>query len=405
MVGDLKVCHNDDALQFFIFLETMTFVFQQPGSAGLLDALNDGSKDAEAGGGVFAFASKGGVEAIFGLPNIAAMLTAGRPFHLIVGIDAITNAEALLCLGEKVAKYKKSLKAQIFLHDQAPSTFHPKFSWFSKQGGIFLITGSGNLTERGLGKQPGGQAANWEAFSIQSLSGKDANSAVTVINAWLAVQATAGTLCSLKDTRVLERAIANARVRYKAGGKAAATSKVKSKPQPQAQTNAVAGVEADLDTTEVLIRELSKNRGGQGDVGKAVLKFFGHDGTKKNILMQHVDLDDKLHSVREVKLFSNVSKNYRLELPESKDNYEIGDKDERMILVTVKLDQRSFRYTILRPNADKKHYDKISSLFSPAKKGGRRLMRERFASADDLLGVWDQAPSNLLPVCLPTPEP
>jgi hypothetical protein len=113
----------------------MTFVYQHPEAAGLLDALNDCSKDAESGGGVFAFATKGGVEAIFSLPNIVAMLATGRPFHLIVGIDAITNAVALLCLEEKVAKYNTSLKAQVFLHDQA-STFHPKFSWFHKQGGF-----------------------------------------------------------------------------------------------------------------------------------------------------------------------------------------------------------------------------------------------------------------------------
>jgi hypothetical protein len=383
----------------------MTFVFQQPGSAGLLDTLNDCSKDAEGGGGIFAFASKGGVEAIFALPNIEAMLKTGRPFHLIVGIDALTNTEALLCLGEKVAKHKKSLKAHVFFHDQAPSTFHPKFSWFCKQGGISLITGSGNLTERGLGKQPKGQAANWEAFSVQSLNGKDAGAAEMEINGWLEAQAAAGTLCSLNDARVLEKAMANARVRYTNGGMAAAKPKAKLEPQPQAM--AVAGVEANPDTLEVLIRELPKTRGGQGDVGQtAHNKFFGHEGKDKDIFMQYVDLNDTLHHVKKVWLFYNdASNNYRLELPESKENYEIGDKDERMILVAVKLDQRSFRYTILRPKANQQDYDKVSTLFGPVKKAGRRLMRERFASADDLRGAWDHAPSNLLPLRLPTPEP
>lgn len=385
----------------------MTFVFQQPGSVGLLDALNNCSKGAESGGGVFAFASKRGVEAIFGLPNIEAMLMAGKPFHLIVGIDAITNAEALLCLEEKVAKHKKSLKAHVFFHDQAPCTFHPKFSWFCKQDKISLITGSGNLTERGLGKQPGGQAANWEAFSVQSLNGKDANAAEKEISAWLEAQAAAGTLCSLNDPRVLEKAMANARVRYSCGGKAAAKPKVKLEPQAQAQAMAVPGAAAGLDTLEVLIRELPKTRGGQGDVGQtAHNKFFGHEGTDKHIFMQYVDLNDTLHHVKKVWLFYNdASNNYRLELPESKANYEIGDKDERMILVAVKLDQRSFRYTILRPMVNRQDYDKVSALLGPVKKAGRRLMREHFASADDLRGVWDRAPSNLLPVRLPTPEP
>lgn len=378
----------------------MTFVFQHPEAAGLLDALNDCSKDAESGGGVFAFATKGGVEAIFSLPNIVAMLATGRPFHLIVGIDAITNAVALLCLEEKVAKYNTSLKAQVFLHDQAPSTFHPKFSWFHKQGGICLIIGSGNLTERGLGKQPGGQDANWEAFSVQSLSGKDASSAAKEISAWLTAQETAGTLCSLNDARVLEKAMANARVRYTNGGEAAGKPKTKLK-------KVVAGVENDLDTMEVLIKELSKNRDGQGDFGKTVYnKFFGPQGADKEIFMQYVGIDDTLNPVRKATpRYKEVSKNYYLELPESKGNYEKGDKDERMILVAVKLDQRSFRYTILRPQTNAHHYYKVSALFGSVKKGGRRLMRERFVSADEFLGVWNEAPSNLLPVNLPTPEP
>lgn len=383
----------------------MAFVFQQPGSFGLLDVLNNCAKGADGGGGVFAFASKGGVEAIFTLPNIEAMLKADRPFHLIVGIDAITNAEALLCIEGKVAKHKKSLKAHVFFHDQAPCTFHPKFSWFCKQDKISLITGSGNLTERGLGKQPGGQAANWEAFSVQLLDGKDASVAEKEISVWLEAQAAAGTLCSLNDPRVLEKAMANARVRYSCGEKAVAKPKVKL--ELQAQAMAIAAAATNLNTLEVLIRELPKTRGGQGDVGQAAhSKFFGHEGTDKDIFMQYVDLNDTLHHVKKVWLFYNdASDNYRLELPESKTNYEIGDKDERMILIAVKLDKRSFRYTILRPKLDQQDYDKVSALFGPVKKVGRRLMREHFASADDLREVWDRAPSSLLPVRLPIPEP
>lgn len=385
----------------------MSFFFQQPGSAGLLDTLNDCSKDAEGGGGVFAFASKGGVEAIFGLPNISHMLKAGRPFHLIVGIDAITNAEALLSIGEKVSTHGKSLKAQVFLHDQAPSTFHPKFSWFQKQGRVSLITGSGNLTERGLGKQPGGQPANWEAFSVQSLSGADASTVSKEISAWLKAQGVAGTLLSLDDARVVEKALANARVRYSNGRKAAAKPKAKPQSGAQPPTAAAPAAASDFDSTEVLIRELPSTRGGQGDVGKTALdEFFGHRGADKYIFMQYVNLSDKPHSVRKVWLFVNASQNYRLELPESKGNYETGDHDERMLLVAVKLDQRSFRYTIIRPKSEQADYDKVSSLLGPAKKPSqRRLMRVLFTTSDDLRAAWPAVPGNLLPIRLPTAEP
>ena len=389
----------------------MTFVFQEPGAAKLLDALNNCSQNAVDGGGVFAFASTGGVNAIFSVPNIKAMLTAGRPFYLIVGIDAITNAEALLCIGEHISKHNKCLKAHVFLHDQAPSTFHPKFSWFKKEGGVSLITGSGNLTERGLGKQPaaGGKSGNWEAFSIQSLTGADADSVLSEIGQWLTAQKAAGTLCTLDDPRVLEKALANAHIRYTSGVKIPPKPKGEAKPPVPALAKAAdKAIEPDntLDTLEVLIRELPKNRSGQGDIGqKAHNQFFGHKGTDKNIFMQYVDLSDTLHPVKKVWLFYNpASDNYRLELPESKNNYEIGNNDERMILVAVKLDSRSFRYTILRPKEDEKHYEKISQLLGPIK-GKRRLMRERFASTDELWEAWHKAPANLLPVQLPTPEP
>lgn len=385
----------------------MTFFFQQPDADALLDVINEQSKDAESGGGIFAFATKGGVEAFFGLPGINAMLTAGKPFHLIVGIDAITNAEALLCLGEEVATHSEALKVQVFLHEQAPSTFHPKFAWFLKQGEIRLITGSGNLTERGLGKQSMGQLSNWEAFSVQSLFGKKANAVKKDLNDWLVAQDTAGTLCSLNDSRVLEKAMANARVRYAESGKPSIKSKAAPKPKTLAQAGAAVDEKDNLNTMEVLIRELSKNRNGQGDIGQTSHnKFFGHNGTDKYIFMQYVDLKGHLYPVREVWLFYNeASDNYRLELPESKGDYEKGNNDERMVLVAVKLDERSFRYTILRPKTDRLHYNKVSAFLGSMKKGKRRLMRERFASADELLSAWNKVPSNLLPVCLPITAP
>lgn len=386
----------------------MTFVFQQPASAGLLHAIDNCANGAHGGGGIFAFASRGGVDAFLSLPNVKAMLSKGHPFHLIVGIDAITNSEALICLDEHSRKYKK-LTTEVFLHSKAPCTFHPKFSWFNSKDEISLITGSGNLTERGLGKQPTGQDANWEAFSIQSLKDADAATVSADIDAWLAAQRKAGTLRSLGDKDVLEKAMENARVRYASSG---ATKAPKAKPATAAAKHAPTTTAVALSVTqpsmaEVLVRELPKTRGGQGDIGQTAHRdFFGHHGTDKNIFMQYVDLNDSLHTVRKVWLFFNsASDNYRLELPESKENYEVGANDERMILVTVKLDARSFRYTLVRPGTDNPIYKKVATLFGKTKKGGRRLMRERFISADELQEAWDNVPSNLLPLSLPAVEP
>lgn len=385
----------------------MSFVFQQPDSPGLLKTLDDCSNGAEGGGGLFAFASKGGIKTFFSLPNIAAMLKAKRPFHLVVGIDAITNAESILQLEASTKEYGPALKIHIFLHDQAPCTFHPKFAWFTRQGKLSLITGSGNLTERGLGKKTGGQAANWEAFSTQTLQGNDATSVQTQIADWLMSQAQAGTLYQLDAPRVLEKAMSNARVRYSVAELAPAKQKVTPVQKVPAKAAVVTQVKKPpLEKAEVLIRELPSTRGGQGDIGQdAHRHFFGHNGSDKNIFMQYVGLDNTLQPVRKVWLFYNpASGNYRLELPESK-SYEKGPNDERMILVASKLDERSFRYTIVRPLANKSDYAKVSSLFPPYIKTGRRLMRENYLLAADLQTAWSDAPSNLLPIHLATVEP
>lgn len=385
----------------------MAFFFQQPNSSGLLDAVDSHSKGADSGGGVFAFASKGGIDAFFTLPSIEAMLGGGKPFQIIVGIDAITNAAALLCLAEKVKAYGGALSAHVFLHEQAPSTFHPKFSWFSKGSALSVITGSGNLTERGLGKQVGGQRSNWEAFSVQAMTGKDALETGNKIQEWLQLQSEAGTLCELSDPRVLDRAIANARLRINSrienGKPKLKSTKTSNVPNIGVETTQL---NDDFEAIDVLIRELPSTRSGQGDVGKvAHNKFFEHHGVDKNILMQFVTLDDVPHTARETWLFFNpASANYRLELPETKREYEYGPNDERMILIAVKLDERSFRYTIVCPNSDNASYTEINSLLPPVQKSGRRLMRELFTTADILSNAWQNAPSNLLPVNLQTAD-
>ncbi|ROH87011.1 hypothetical protein ED236_04780 [Pseudomethylobacillus aquaticus] len=387
----------------------MAFVFQQPGTAKLLHAIDNAAVNADKGGGVFAFASKGGIDALFDSPNIANMLAAGRHFHLIVGIDAITNAEALLCLSERVASYPALLAVNVFFHNHPNSTFHPKFSWFWQGNNLRLVTGSGNLTRRGLGQvsmdtpPPG----NWEAFSVQNLSGADAEAAQLEIDNWLSAQQETGRLLSLDDEKVREQAMANGRVRFSSTIAAAPPAPAAGVPAPAApaiHATLVDGV--DLGTPEVLVREIPVNRTGQADVGKsALMEFFGYEGVAKNVFVQHVSRDDVLGPVESIRLFVNQSQNYRLELHAIADlEYKVGADDSRMILVATKLDRRSFRYTIVPvTSAD---YTFVSELLGPIPPHGhRRLMRERRILPENLRAAWPDAPPNLLPVELLTPEP
>jgi hypothetical protein len=387
----------------------MTFVFQQPGTTKLLDAMNEAAADATAGGGVFAFASKGGIDALFAQPNIARMLRRQRRFQLIVGVDAITNAEALLCLSEKVVEFR-SLSVKVFFHENPASTFHPKFSWFQQGANLRLVTGSGNLTKRGLGQlavAAGASPGNWEAFSIQMMRDNDAMAALADISNWLDSQQTLGTLCSLDDERVRERAMANGRMRF-ASATPRARVRVRPAPAPAATEIQVAPVDGiAFSTPEILVREIPRNRSGQADVGKkALTEFFGYEGSEKKVFVQYVSLDNVAKPVEPILLFVNQSKNYRLELHEIAElEYELGEDDGRMIVVATKLDLRSFRYTILPVTAP--DYDAVTQLLGPIPptRGRSRPMRESFVSSTELRAAWHNAPDNLLPLEIFTPEP
>jgi len=382
----------------------MTFIFQQPGTAKLLEAIDAAAKNANSGGGVFAFASKGGIDAFFARPNVLDMLKHKRPFHIIVGVDAITNAEALLCLGEKRGQFP-TLKVNVFFHEHPSSTFHPKFSWFKIEDNLKLVTGSGNMTRRGLGKisahdlPPG----NWEAFSVQSLTGNDATTIRKTINEWLNEQGKAGTLHSIDDKRVQDRAMSNGLARYSRGPTKPKLPVKAGAPIQDVNVVPLDGVK--FETPEVLLRELPKNRPGQADVGRATLKeFFGYEeGIKTNIFVQHVTTSNELGSPQKILLFVNKSRNYRLELSATDLPYEIAEDDGRMLLIATKLDRRSFRYTVLPVTAPE--YVHVTKFLGKVKKGKSRAMREKRVSPEELREMWPTAPSNLLPHFLQMPEP
>ena len=373
-----------------------SFCFQQPGSAAFLDAIERAATGADEGAAMFAFASSGGVDAFFQVPGVADMLRQRKPFHLVVGIDAITNAEALLCIEDKRNLSRSALTAEVFIHEHPASTFHPKFVWFRHGDEVRLIAGSGNLTTRGLGivsvvaQAPG----NWEAFGEHVLHGAAARTTVQNLRNWAATQRAVQNLRLLNDEQVRARAMTNGLVRFSTGR------------LPGAGAGA-APVPVDDETFEVLdilVRELPKNRPGQADVGKTALsQFFGFASGAKDVLLQHVSLENHLGKTEKIRLFTNESQNYRLELRAMAGfPYHIGADDGRLILVATKLDRRSFRYTIVP--VDSPAHTQLSNLLGFIGRG-RRFMREKRVTGDELRASWPAAPVNLLPITVTTLTP
>ena len=154
------------------------------------------------------------------------------------------------------------------------------------------------------------------------------------------------------------------------------------------------------DEPDAFVREISRNRPGQADVGQEGLRFFGFRGDAgSSVLLQYVNLNNALEQPVERQLFVNASDNYRVEMGQIAElGYDVGPNNERMILVAVRLDERTFRYTIV-PVAHGT-YAQLSAYLNAqsAHRAGR--MREAFASSNDLAQAWLQGPRNLFPVTM-----
>lgn len=376
------------------------FNLQEPGSTNLPDAINEAATDADCGFGVFAFASAGGVRALFSIPMLTRMLANKKRFHLIVGVDSITNVEALLSISDQVKSSKGLLTAEVFCHANPASTFHPKFLWFTKSDELRLLVGSGNLTLRGMGQKSLAAPApgNWEAFSVHALSGNAGGETLTRLEGWIKSCRAAKVLRSLDDESVKIRAMANGLVRYSIA-KPTATGK------PAAVATSVAPIDdSAFNGKDILIRELPKTRPGQADIGKAALTdFFGFDGIDKDVLLQHVSIANALGATEQRRLFVNASQNYRLELQAMTGlPYAIAANGGRMVLIAMKLDRRSFRYTIIPVNTPE--HSQVVLLLGPLP-AGKRYMREKQVTAKALQAAWPTVPRNLLPTISETPAP
>ena len=126
----------------------------------LFEAIVRAAQGAATWRGVYAFASRDGVNWLFQDPVIAQLITSGGEVDLLVGLDAITNRPTLERLQE-LEQGNQGFRPRVFWNDVF-SLFHPKISEFTyPDGGRTLIVGSGNLT-------PGGLMNNLEAYTTVS---------------------------------------------------------------------------------------------------------------------------------------------------------------------------------------------------------------------------------------------
>lgn len=425
----------------------MTFVFQQPGTSPLLDAIEDCAADCDFMGGMFAFSTKDGVELLLDLPEIQALLTRGGSIRLTVGVDAITNGETLLYLRERMSASGSRLQARAYVHS-FPGIFHPKYMWFVRGNQVKVIAGSGNLTPSGLGCAPAArQNGNWEAFLVEELDLPSSAQFLQSIDGWVTRATNSGLLLEVDHPRALARGVANSRVRFarpprdgegtqggdgtpagdtaafppiapwplplgampartrtRSAATRAAGLGVRGAAQPGAAPGAARATPTALPVQSAepgaFVREVSRNRSGQNDVGIEGLRFFGYQRDESTtVLLQYVDLDNNVEAPIQRHLFENASDNFRVEMPQiAQLPYDVGPEDVRMIMVAVRLDYRTFRYTIVPVTHPS--YATLSGFLDTKSKTRAGQMRKAFIESGELENSWPEGPRSLFPITM-----
>lgn len=124
----------------------------------LFEAIVAAAEQARSWYGLYAFASRNGVNQLIHDPVIARLMERGGDIDLVVGIDAVTNRQTLERLQE-LERHHPTFRPRVF-RNATRGLFHPKVSRFTGgDGSQTLIVGSGNFT-------PGGLTQNFEAYTI-----------------------------------------------------------------------------------------------------------------------------------------------------------------------------------------------------------------------------------------------
>jgi hypothetical protein len=362
----------------------MDWLLQTPGADApkVLGIIAGHSETATAGGAAFAFASAQGIRLLTAEPLFKAFLERAD-FTLVVGLDTITDTQAVEALAKVSEAYPK-FRARLFLHSLGGALFHPKTIWFRTPDGGVVITGSGNLTS-------GGMSSNWEAFAVTTLSAAELMSVETRWNAWCAAHQ--AHLVTLDDPKAVEKAKANGAMRARIR-----QAVVKPAANPDGEDAQIEAAHAELDEIEragrlnpVLIAEVprSGNRWQQVNFDlKSYQDYFGvTKAAVRHVRFYEVKPDGSLGVPEDRQSVSVVSQNYRFEVGAA---HAVPYPDEgHPIIVFVKTAESTFHYVLLMPG-------------SPAHATIQTYLNENFArtnkklrvqmTADVLEAVWPDSP-------------
>ena len=310
----------------------MTLTLQVPGRSNTLHAaLVAASTGATGGFAAFAFGTSTGIDTAFAEPAFHKLLGTGQ-FHLVVGLDAITDTAAVAALKTAKIALPRAL-ISLFYNPKGGVLYHPKTMFFKRPAGGRCLTGAGNLTLGGLRN-------NWEAFWKADIP----TDAAVVLEAqwsnWVADHK--DNLLRPDDPRVTAQAALNAKTRAKI-----------QKAINETDAEALSALEEEAAETAslnpFLIAEMPKNRPGQADFGIDTYQgFFGVTiGRPRKVTFYQVRPNGSLAPPEHRQAVAVKSSNYRFEV-EALSGLQ-HPSNAHFILVFERIGKSEYRYVLLKP--------------------------------------------------------
>lgn len=340
------------------------------------------------GGGVYAFATAGGVRLLLE-DDIFIEFLRNSHFQLIIGTDEITNEKTLEQLTNLERAYR-NFDVKAFCHNLNNITFHPKFCWFKKDKGGIIILGSGNLTEKGLRR-------NWEAFTVVEVSEKDMVEIEAQWNNWIGHNRSY--IKAISDSDVINKAKTNLRVAKKIKSEVLPEIDIE---EPLIETDTELEDKEDLEawhyseTDSVLIAEIPKasKRWNQANFNKdTFVNYFGATpgDNRLRILLRNINTDGSLADTEIRPSVSVKSHNWRFELKAAA-GLKYPSKG-RPIAVFARISNRMFLYMLLMPRSTT--YSEVLSYLDTLCTASPNLVRRCFANIKELkkycgsLPIWN----------------
>lgn len=353
-----------------------------PATRYLYEAIISAATEATTWRGMYAFATRGGVDQLIEDPVVHDFMNRGGEIDLIVGIDAVTNRQALERMQELEARHP-TFRPRVFWNDTR-GLFHPKISHFGyADGRKTLIVGSGNLT-------PGGLMHNFEGYSVVS-GGRREVLDLKSLDTFVARHA-----ADIRpiDLQALERAAQNVM---------RPVIRPQAPPRGQPAVRAAVGVPVvpNLPLDRILVAEVpdAGGRWSQAHLNAAVIDqyFLVTDLATQRVYLTHVDAaggrgEEKVRQV----VYSTSNKNYKVEISAAKGLAYPAEGHPMLIFRERQV--RCFDYMLLMPgSAGYGETVALSKTLPPLGRGFRRSITDltRLAQAWPACPLLTSAPPPL----------